>query len=199
MAVLEHININTNVAPYMDALAAAACQQGGRILEVGFGLGLSAAAIQRRAGGAGVTEHVILEANEMVMAKAGFWSDEAEIPTVVLGGFWQELVESLEDGSFDGILFDAYPLSPGEAAGDGEVGAFFVEAARLLRPGGCFSFYYDAGRTWLESVQSFRDETVPKLLKAGFREVKEDQVLCRPRPGCSYFWKDRFLIPMAIR
>ena len=41
-------------------------------------------------------------------------------------------------GTFDGILFDAYPLSPGEAAGDGEVGAFFVEAARLLRPGGRF-------------------------------------------------------------
>ena len=30
--------------------------------------------------------------------QAGFWSDEAQIPTLVLGGFWQELVESLEDG-----------------------------------------------------------------------------------------------------
>jgi hypothetical protein len=40
-------------------------------------------------------------------------------------------------------------------------------------PGGCFSFYYDAGRSWLESVQSFRCETVPKLLTAGFREVKD--------------------------
>ena len=39
--------------------------------------------------------------------------------------------------------------------------------------GGRFSFYFDAGRTWLESVQSFRAETVPKLLAAGFMEVQE--------------------------
>ena len=38
--------------------------------QVGFGLGLSAAAIQRHGRSTGVTEHVILEANEMVMAKA---------------------------------------------------------------------------------------------------------------------------------
>jgi hypothetical protein len=37
---------------------------------VGFGLGLSAAAIQRHGRSNGITEHVILEANEMVMAKA---------------------------------------------------------------------------------------------------------------------------------
>ena len=34
----------------------------------------------------------------------------------------QDLVPSMASGSFGGILFDAYPLSPGEAAGDGEVG-----------------------------------------------------------------------------
>ena len=58
----------------------------------------------------------------------------------------QELVPSLPDASFDGILFDAYPLSASEAAGDGEVKDFFQEASRLLRPGGRFTFYYDAGR-----------------------------------------------------
>lgn len=41
--------------------------QGRHWCQVGFGLGLSAKAIDRQSG---VTEHVIIEANEMVMAKA---------------------------------------------------------------------------------------------------------------------------------
>ena len=105
----------------------------------------------------------------------------------------------MASGTFAGILFDAYPLSPGEAAGDGEVGAFFVEAARLLRPGGIFTFYFDAGRNWIECVRSFRSETIPKLREAGFTAVEHDQVSCLPRPGCTYFWKDRFLVPKAVR
>ena len=163
---------------------------------------------------------MILEANSEVLGRAELWAEEAtcpgeespasarhgpellwhlRCPTIVLGGFWQDLVGSMADGSFGGILFDAYPLSPGEAAGDGEVGAFFVEAARLLRPGGIFTFYFDAGRNWIECVRSFRLETIPKLRDAGFTRVEHDQVACTPRPGCTYFWKDRFLVPIATR
>ena len=138
---------------------------------------------------------MILEANSEVLGRAELWAEEAtcpgeespasarhgpellwhlRCPTIVLGGFWQDLVGSMADGSFGGILFDAYPLSPGEAAGDGEVGAFFVEAARLLRPGGIFTFYFDAGRNWIECVRSFRLETIPqaagcRLHKSGAR------------------------------
>lgn len=183
-------------APYMAALAAAACAPGGRVLEVGFGLGLSAAYIDAYET---VEEHVIIEANDLVLGKAALWADIAQRPTTVLGGFWQELVSDLEPGSFGGILFDVFPLTPEEAAGDGEVSAFFVEAVRLLRPGGCFTFYFDAGASWIECVRAFRAETIPRLLALGFKEVSEDQVLCKPRKGCTYFWKDRFLVPKAMR
>lgn len=183
-------------APYMEALAAAACQHGGRVLEVGFGLGLSAAYVDAYDA---VEEHVIVEANDEVLGRAALWEDEARRPTTVYGGFWQEIIGDFEDGSFSGVLFDAFPLSPEEAAGDGEVKEFFEQAARLLRPGGVFTFYFDAGGSWIECLQSFRSETVPKLLNAGFSRVEDDQVLCAPREGCTYFWKDRFLIPRAIR
>merc|ERR1719330_625759 len=98
-------------APYMRALAAAACAPtgGGRVLEVGFGLGISAGYIDAEAS---VTEHVIIEANEAVLGRAGLWADTARRPTVVLGGFWQEVAGDLETGSFGGILFDAFPLTP---------------------------------------------------------------------------------------
>merc|ERR1719350_12085 len=45
--------------PYMAKLAQVATQKGGRVLEVGFGLGLSATAIQSY----NIEEHVIIEAN----------------------------------------------------------------------------------------------------------------------------------------
>ncbi|CAE7763334.1 gamt-a [Symbiodinium sp. CCMP2592] len=195
LSILGHDVMEDWEAPYMDALAAVATSVPGPVLEVGYGLGLSAAAIDQR----GVEGHVILEANSEVLGRAELWAEEATCPTIVLGGFWQDLVGSMADGTFGGILFDAYPLSPGEAAGDGEVGAFFVEAARLLRPGGIFTFYFDAGRNWIECVRSFRLETVPKLRDAGFTKVEHEQVACTPRPGCTYFWKDRFLVPIATR
>ena len=31
--------------------------------------------------------------------QAGFFSDEAKVPTLVLGGFWQDLVESFDEGA----------------------------------------------------------------------------------------------------
>lgn len=195
LTILGHPVMESWEQPYMAALATAACEPGGRVLEVGFGLGLSAACID--AYRPSVSEHVILEANDAVLGRAGLWADKASVPTLLLGGFWQDLVPSLEPESFGGILFDAFPLSPGEACGDGEVGAFFSEASRLLRPGGCFTFYYDAGSNWIECCKAFRDDTIPKLLRAGFSKIEEDQVLCRPRPGCTYFWKDRFLVPRA--
>jgi len=183
-------------APYMAALAAVACGNGGRVLEVGFGLGISAACVDSHPA---VEEHVIVEANEEVLGQAALWADGTKRPTTVYGGFWQELVKEFDDGSFSGVLFDAFPLDAEEAAGDGEVGAFFVEAARLLQPRGCFAFYFDVGGSWIECVTAFRRETVPKLLQAGFSRVDEDQVECKPREGCVYFWKDRFLVPCAIR
>ncbi|CAE7534587.1 gamt [Symbiodinium necroappetens] len=123
LSILGHDVMEDWEAPYMDALAGVAASQPGPVLEVGYGLGLSAAAIDQR----GVEGHVILEANSEVLGRAELWAEEATCPTIVLGGFWQDLVGSMTDATFAGILFDAYPLSPGEAAGDGEVGAFFVE------------------------------------------------------------------------
>eukprot|EP00929_Paragymnodinium_shiwhaense_P049073 TRINITY_DN24769_c1_g1_i1.p1 TRINITY_DN24769_c1_g1~~TRINITY_DN24769_c1_g1_i1.p1 ORF type:complete len:263 (+),score=71.30 TRINITY_DN24769_c1_g1_i1:65-853(+) len=182
--------------PYMEALAAAACEHGGRVLEVGFGLGISAGFID---GHEGVTEHVILEANDEVFGKAQCWAARAARRTTVLQGFWQDLVCQLPDASFDAILFDVFPLDSEEAAGDGEVGPFFPHAARLLRPGGIFTFYFDAGASWIECQKEFRELTLPKLLAAGFSCVSDDLVECQPRKMCTYAWKNRFLVPLAVR
>eukprot|EP00966_Prymnesium_polylepis_P286700 6622396-Prymnesium_polylepis.2 len=109
-------------APYMAALATVACSRGGRICEVGFGLGLSARYIDAYAtdpprdvdgedeAGADdrgapanpwVTEHVIIEANAEVAAAARrFAETRARVKTTVVEGFWQNVVADLDAGSF---------------------------------------------------------------------------------------------------
>ncbi len=101
-------------APYMAALAGVACAHGGRVLEVGFGLGLSAHAIDALGVAAGVTEHVIFEANAEVAKTARDFAESAQVPTTVIEGFWQDAVHQLEPASFSGILFDVFPLQKAE-------------------------------------------------------------------------------------
>eukprot|EP01062_Namystynia_karyoxenos_P038030 TRINITY_DN27649_c0_g2_i1.p2 TRINITY_DN27649_c0_g2~~TRINITY_DN27649_c0_g2_i1.p2 ORF type:complete len:304 (+),score=74.32 TRINITY_DN27649_c0_g2_i1:84-914(+) len=181
--------------PYMGALAAAATAQGGRVLEVGFGLGLSARAVGRAAG---VTAHTIIEANSDVASAAESYAAAAPVPTEVLHGFWQDVAPELPAGYFDGVLFDAYPLTREEWR-DGEVCSFFAEAARLLRPGGVLTFYYDSAKSWHDSLCRWRSEMRPLLAKAGFSCVSHSEVCCAPERHCRYFWKDRFLVPLARR
>eukprot|EP00966_Prymnesium_polylepis_P263282 6081355-Prymnesium_polylepis.1 len=97
-------------APYMQALARIACSRTGRVLEVGYGLGMSARFIDEYASGAWVTEHVIIEANAEVAAAARRFAETARVQTTVLEGFWQEAVLTLQPGSFAGVLFDTFPL-----------------------------------------------------------------------------------------
>ena len=119
------------------------------------------------------------------------------MPTQVYGGFWQDLVGDFEEASFDGVLFDVFPFSREDYV-SGESTAFFVEAARLLRPGGAFSFYFDAGSSWHEAVRCF-EETSTLLRSLGFASVDYSMVPVKPRKDCPYFNKERFLLPLVKR
>ena len=97
-----------------------------------------------------------------------------------------------------GVLFDVFPLSKQEVV-DGETDAFYPAAARLLERGGVFTFYFDVADSWVTTKRVFRGEATAKLRAAGFESVEEDEILCRPPTDCEYFWKDRFLVPMATK
>jgi guanidinoacetate N-methyltransferase len=207
-------------APYMAALAAVACKNGGRVLEVGFGLGLSAEQIDlynstAAAGGVPlVTEHFIIEANAEVAGAARLFAETAAVKTIVYEGFWQDVVEELlsvsaapststaagagTDNLFDGILFDVFPLTRDEVV-DGECDSFYPAAARLLRSGGVFTYYFDVVKSWIHCKRIFRGESTRKLYTAGFTRVEEDECMCQPPPDCEYFWKDRFIVPIVTK
>ncbi|NEQ14686.1 MAG: hypothetical protein F6K44_12860 [Moorea sp. SIO3E2] len=117
--------------PYMKKLASIATSNGGQVLELGFGLGLSAGFIQDSPD---IEKHTILEAHPDVREFAQQKFPEAlRIGRMeIVPGFWQEVSSRFDDESFDGILFDTVPLTP-EDAGSFHQHDFFKEAGRLLK------------------------------------------------------------------
>ncbi|XP_020579150.1 protein arginine N-methyltransferase 2 [Phalaenopsis equestris] len=118
--------------PLMEAHARAICcfgDVGGKILNVGFGMGLVDEAIQRYK----PLEHTIVEAHPEVydrMIQSG-WGEKENVKIVF--GKWQDVLPQL--GSFDGIFFDTY----GEYYDD--MREFHQNLHRLLKPGGIYSYF----------------------------------------------------------
>src|SRR5262249_15037208 len=127
--------------PLMKAMANVVTETHGDVLEVGFGMGISATYIQER----GVRSHSIIECNEMVVQQFNDWKSQyPECDIRVIQGKWQDVVGEL--GQYDGVFFDTYPLSEEEFKTyviDSITFAesFFPVAAAALRKGGVFSYY----------------------------------------------------------
>uniref|UniRef100_J3LT25 Protein arginine N-methyltransferase 2 n=2 Tax=Oryza brachyantha TaxID=4533 RepID=J3LT25_ORYBR len=116
--------------PLMEAHARAVCSGGGgKVLNVGFGMGLVDTAIQRYE----PEEHTIVEAHPEVyarMLKLG-WGEKKNVKVVF--GRWQDVLPQL--GSYDGIFFDTY----GEYYED--MREFHQHLPKLLKPGGIYSYF----------------------------------------------------------
>ncbi|HKY41294.1 MAG TPA: amino acid adenylation domain-containing protein [Polyangiaceae bacterium] len=177
--------------PLMQAMAAIAAESRGDVLEVGFGLGLSATALQSQ----GVRSHTIVEANPEVRKALERWRAESAGSRVsVLAGRWQEV--ELPAGAFDAVLFDAYPTSEEEYERDvlespTYAAAFFDTALRVLRPGGVFVYYSNEidslsrrhQRLLLERFRSFSVSLVENL---------------QPPADCQYWWASSMAVVKAV-
>jgi len=126
--------------PLMEAMADAVSRAGGDVLEVGFGRGVSAEMIQRRA----VRSHTIIECNPTIVERFERWRTSYPDRDIrVVEGLWQDRIGEL--GDFDAIFFHTYPLDEDESV---ELLArsvtfaehFFATAAAHLRPGGVFTY-----------------------------------------------------------
>ena len=88
----------------MDKLAEIVTVNGGDILEIGFGMHLSADAIQSNPN---VTSHTIIEVHPQQYEKALEWAKLQKIKTTIILGDWFEVLP-LSDIKFDGILHDTH-------------------------------------------------------------------------------------------
>lgn len=87
--------------PIMQAKADYVCSNGGNILEVGFGMGISATAIQRH----NIESHTICEIHPQILQKLNEWSkDKSNV--IILEGDWFTNVHKMN--KYDGILFDTH-------------------------------------------------------------------------------------------
>jgi spermidine synthase len=87
----------------MEFMASLACINGGDILEVGFGLNLSANEVQNKKT---VTSHTIIEVHPEIYERAIFWKKNKKNTEILFGG-WYEILP-LKNKVFDGIIHDTH-------------------------------------------------------------------------------------------
>jgi len=83
------------------------CENGGHILEIGFGMGISAGYIQEN----DIESHTICEIHPQIQTRLKKWAWEKE-DIIVLGDWFENLMTWKDDldqsRQFDGILYDAH-------------------------------------------------------------------------------------------
>ena len=85
----------------MSASAAYACEGGGDILEIGFGMGISADYIQQHT----INTHTIIENHPDVITKAQAWAADKSNVTIVEGS-WYDVKDTLS--TYDGLFYDTW-------------------------------------------------------------------------------------------
>lgn len=173
---------------YMKSLATIATSLGGRILEIGFGLGMSAGYIERSKK---MVEHVVIECHPDVIKSArGKFSKEFRSGRMkLLEGFWEDVTAKLPDKSFDGILFDSCPLESGVEYF--QFFPFFKEAFRLLKDDGVFTYFSD-------EAKEISKKHLKELREAGFRNINFKICKVRPPKSCEY-WKHNTIVTPIIK
>jgi len=112
--------------PLMKASADFICQNGGHILEIGFGMGISANYIQQNQ----ILSHTIIESHPDVIPRALAWAENKPNATIVQGN-WYDVLQNL--GVYDGIFYDTY--------GDEDFRKFPASVLQLGKPGTLLTFW----------------------------------------------------------
>ena len=85
----------------MSASAAYITENGGDILEIGFGMGISAGYIQSHS----INSHTIVENHPQIIPKAVEWASNKSNVTIVSQS-WYDVKDSI--GTFNGVFFDTW-------------------------------------------------------------------------------------------
>lgn len=172
--------------PFMAALAAVATSSNGRILEVGFGMGISASFVQQH----DIDEHVIIEANDDVYDRLLQFADSASRKVTPCKGLWKDVISEFDDESFDGILYDTYPLSEDEL--HTHQFDFLREAWRLLRPGGVATYcnltsWGNLKSDYPDDHELFAETQSPHLQAIGIQNFGLRVTEVNPPETCEYY------------
>jgi guanidinoacetate N-methyltransferase len=177
--------------PYMERLAAIAASKGGTVLEVGYGMGIAASALQVH----DIDSHIVIECHPAVIAHC-IVTHRSALATGsmhLMTGYWQDVTPMLAGESIDGILFDTFPVSQQEMT-IGTHMFFFEEAYRLLKSGGVLT-YFSSEPTTLGALHFER------LEQAGFERGNIHFEVCTVNPSddCRYWNHSSIVAPIVIK
>ena len=114
----------------MSASAAYVCQKGGDILEIGFGMGISAGYIQSHS----ITSHTIIENHPDVIPKAQAWASGKPNVTIITSS-WFDVKDNLS--TYDGLFYDTW--------GDDNMHQFSSSLSSLMKVGGVATWWNNLG------------------------------------------------------
>tara|TARA_Y100000034_G_scaffold85935_1_gene102999 strand:- start:173 stop:724 length:552 start_codon:yes stop_codon:yes gene_type:complete len=116
--------------PLMKRHAKVICQNGGDILEIGFGMGISAQYIQEY----DIDSHTIIEIHSEIAEKARKWAKDKENVEIIEAD-WYDVVSELK--TYDGIFYDAER--------DDHKNEFYQIIKSSLKDSGVYTFFNPRG------------------------------------------------------
>jgi protein arginine N-methyltransferase 2 len=108
------------------------CSNGGDILEIGFGMGISANYIQQN----NPASHTIVENHPQIIVKAKEWAQGKSNVTIIEGS-WIDNLSQLSE--YDGVFYDTY--------GDTDLDSFGEHLPTLVKEGGVATWWNSKGET----------------------------------------------------
>jgi len=154
------------------------------VLEVGFGMGISATEIMRHS----PASYTVLEPNPDVVESWDKWKNGRENVRLIQG-YWQDVISDL--GEFDAIFYDPYVYFD-EGREYEPMIEFFPVAAEHLKPGGSLVYF----TCEIDSIGRPHQRELFKYFRRFSSEVVEGLV---PPEGCQYWWSDRMAIVSALK
>ena len=146
--------------PIMSASAAYITENGGDILEIGFGMGISANYIQSHS----ISSHTIIEPHPQIVEKAVEWSSGKSNVTIISQS-WADVTGSL--GTYDGIFYDT--------SFDDKHNLFSSSLSELTKPG-----------TKLSVFNSYSTETNDHNIAMNYKQIN----VSTPNSASQYFNND---------
>ena len=179
-------------APLMEAMAKVVTESHGDILELGFGMGISATYIQKF----GVRSYTIVEYNDEVVKRFQKWKLQFPNSDIrLIHGRWHNVIDQL--GMYDGVFFDTVPTFEEEYLReviDNVVMAedFFPVAAKCLRKGGIFTWYTNE----IDTLSRRHQRLIQEYFSSYTVTVARPLI---PPEDCHYWFADSMVVVKAVK